>query len=133
MAEKDQSVMVAALVAVVAIVGLVVQFGGASGALSADYGAAFQPTYPSLERGTCPEGYTETDVVCTGSVIYKHEDQTLCYRTGDLYCVADDQFIGDAAAPREYGAERRFVAHERDCFRTPPDEQGNSYYLCGAN
>ena len=133
MAEKDYSVMVAALVAVVAIVGLVVQFssGGGAGMLSADYGAAYRPTYPQLERGDCPAGYTETDTVCTGSLVYKHEGQTLCYRTGDLYCVVDTQPIGNEAAPREFGREKRFVAHEQDCLLTPADEEGTSYYLCG--
>ncbi|MFQ5620532.1 MAG: hypothetical protein ACE5FT_01670 [Candidatus Nanoarchaeia archaeon] len=133
MAEKDYSVMVAALVAVVAIVGLVVQFSGSgsTGMLPADYGAAYRHTYPTIERGTCPSGYTETDIVCTGSVIYKHEGQRLCYRTADLYCVKDAQPLGSDQAPREFGAETRFVAHEEDCVLTPPDEGGNSYYLCG--
>lgn len=131
MAEKDQSVMVAALVAVVAIVGLVVQFGGASGALSADYGAAYQPTYPQLERGNCPSGYTATDIVCTGSEVDGRVDQQMCYRTGDLYCVKDTTVLGNSQAPSGYEGEARFIAREQDCYTTPADEDGNSYYLCG--
>ena len=131
MAEKDYSVLVAAVVAIVAIVGLVVQFsGGAAGMLPADYGAAFRPTYPALERGTCPEGYTETDTVCTGSIYYKHENREMCYRTGDLYCISDKYAQGELAAPREFGAEKRFVAHEEDCFLTPSDSAGTQYHLC---
>ena len=132
MAEKDYSVMVAALVAVVAIVGLVVQFsGGSTGMLPADYGAAYRHTYPTIERGSCPAGYTETDTVCTGSVIYENDEQRLCYRTADLYCVKNTQPLGNSQAPRElFNKETRFVAHEEDCILTPPDVEGTSYYLC---
>ena len=131
MAEKDYSVLVAAVVAIVAIVGLVVQFSGSTGMLPADYSSAFRPTYPTLQKGTCPEGYTKTNIVCSGSVYYKGEDREMCYRTGDLYCVSDTYAQGDLAAPRELGAEARFVAHKADCMLTPGDADGNQYYICG--
>ncbi len=131
MAEKDYSVIVAAFVALVAIVGLVTQLGaGSSGARCATYGS-YPTENPSLQRGTCPAGYTATNIVCTGSVRESQEDHQSCYNTGELYCVSDNFYWGqEDAQPREYGKEQRFVARAERCLLTPADEEGGSYYLC---
>ncbi len=132
MAEKDYGLMVAALVAVVAIVGLVMG-PSTTGMLPANYGAAYRPTNPFLQRGTCPDGYSATSIVCDFESLKENRvAQDHCYRTGELYCVKSDlAFGGSTGASREYGAERALIANAADCFAAPADEAGVSYYLCG--
>ena len=131
MAEEDYSVLVAAFVALVAIVGLVVQLGpGSSGMLSASYGS-YQTENPSLQRGSCPTGYAPTNIVCTGSVGRTDGPRDLCYTTAELYCVADaNYYSGSDVQPRSYGADKSFIAHEENCVLTPAAEGQESYYLC---
>ena len=131
MAEKDYSVLVAAFVALVAIVGLVTQLGGSgSGALSASYGS-YKPENPSLQRGTCPQGYTATNIVCDTQILVHGDPHPYCYNTADLYCVPDNQYFGaQDAQPPAYGQDPRIVAHSGTCVLTPSDEEGASYYLC---